>query len=45
MYHLQNQPHPLFSINETSGIVTVDGSIDREMNYSFILHIVAYEEG
>lgn len=45
MYHLQDQPHPLFSINETTGIVTVNGTIDRETNESFVLIIVAYEEG
>lgn len=45
MYHLQDQPHPLFSIDETSGNVTVNGSIDRETNDSFVLVIIAYEEG
>lgn len=45
MYRLQYQQHPLFSINESSGIVTVNGIIDRETNSSFVLVIVAYEEG
>ena len=44
MYHLQNQ-QSLFSINQTSGIVTVNGTIDREANHSFVLTIIAYEEG
>ena len=44
LYRLQ-QPHPLFSINQTSGIVTVNGTIDRETNHSFVLTIIAYEEG
>ena len=44
MYRIQDQPL-LFSINETSGVVMVDGTIDRETNSSFSLTIVAYEEG
>ena len=45
MYRLQDQPHPLFSINELTGVVTVNGTIDRETNGSFVLVIIAYEEG
>ena len=45
MYRLQDQAHPLFSINEKSGIVTVNGTIDRETNSSFVLVVAAYEEG
>ena len=45
MYQLQDQPHPLFSINETSGVVTVTGIIDRESNDIHRLTVVAYEGG
>ena len=46
MYHLQDQwAHPLFSVNQTTGVVTVNGNIDRETNRSFVLTIIAYEEG
>ena len=43
-YRLQ-EPHLPFSINAASGVVTVNGVIDRETNSSFNLTVIANEEG
>lgn len=42
MYRFYNPPS-FFSINPLSGIVTANGTIDREMNTAFVITVIASE--
>ena len=41
-YSLDNSPS-LFSINQSSGYIIANGTVDREMNTQFILTVIASE--